>query len=74
MGSAIRLFTAAGCCGPSIQMDLVKQGSPGDIAISMNEVDFYIESQAEQMLEEVTIDFKENGFRIEGLKKSGGCC
>ena len=74
MGSAIRFFTATGCCGPSIQMDLVDQALPGDKLLSISEVDFYIESQAEQMLEEVTIDFKENNFRLEGLKKSGGCC
>ena len=73
-GCGVRLFTSSGCCGPALQMDIVNQLSVGDKMVSINDVDFFVEAQADQMLAEVTIDFRENSFKLDGLKKSGSCC
>ncbi|NWJ51234.1 MAG: hypothetical protein HXX14_10245 [Bacteroidetes bacterium] len=74
LGCGVRLFTSSGCCSPALQMDIVNQVSVGDKILSINEVDFFVEPQADEMLSEVTIDFRENSFKLDGLKKSGGCC
>lgn len=73
-GCGVRLFTSSGCCGPALQMDIVNQLSAGDKMVSIHDIDFFVEPQADEMLAEVTIDFRENGFKLDGLKKSGGCC
>ena len=72
-GSGIRMFAGSGCCGPAVEMSIEEQGSSGDTVLTIDGVDFFIESKAEQMMSNVTIDFRENGFRLDGMKKSG-CC
>jgi len=73
-GSGIRVFAGSGCCGPAVEMRIEDKISPGDAVITLDGVDFFIESKVEQMLSEITIDFRDNGFRLDGLKSSGGCC
>jgi iron-sulfur cluster assembly accessory protein len=73
-GSGIRLFVSAGCCGPTIQMNIEERLSAGDKVLVINGVNFFIESQAEQMLSNTTIDFRDDGFKLDGMKRSGGCC
>lgn len=72
--TGIRIFTQQGCCGPRINMLLVEKSLKDDKEILIDSVTFYIENSAEKMLEEVTIDYGQNGFMLEGLKNSGGCC
>lgn len=73
-GSGIRLFAGSGCCDPAIQMNVVNRPSAGDKMVNIDGVEFFIESQADQMLNEITIDFRDNSFKMDGLKKSGSCC
>ncbi len=73
-GSGIRLFAESGCCGPAIQMNIVNHLSVGDKIVTINGVDFFVESKAEQMLTGVTIDFRDKNFKFDGIKKTGGCC
>ena len=72
--AGIRIFTQQGCCGPGIQMVHADQASQGDKVISIENINFFIEDKAEKMLEGVTLDYGDNGFRLEGLKSGGGCC
>jgi len=73
-GSGIRIFTQQGCCGPGIQMALAGSASSGDKVISIENIDFFIENEAEKMLEEVQLEHGAGGFKFEGLKSGGGCC
>ena len=70
----IRIFSSQGCCGPALQMSVVENASPGDKQISIDSVSFFIDGKAEGMLDGVTIDFGSNGFKINNMKKSTGCC
>lgn len=72
--TGIRIFAQQGCCGPALQMSVSHHVSPGDKLVSMDSVTFYIEPVAEEMLEGVNIDYSPNGFRLEGMKKTGSCC
>ena len=72
-GSGIRLFAGKGCCGPAIQMSVVNRASAGDKIINLDGVEFFVESEADQMLSEGIIDFRDENFKLDGLKKSGGC-
>jgi Fe-S cluster assembly iron-binding protein IscA len=72
--AGIRLFAGSGCCGPAIEMSLEENVIPGDKVINLQGVDFYLEPKAEEMMTEVTIDFRDNGFRLDGMKGGGGCC
>ncbi len=72
--AGIRVFSEAGCCGPGLQLSVAGQMPPGDKLVSIDEVNFFVEEKAEEMLKGVTIDFGERGFRLEGFNKPGGCC
>ncbi len=70
----IRIFTQQGCCGPALQMSVVEKPAVGDLQQKIDSVNFFMDDQARDMLTGVTIDYGTNGFKLEGLKKSGGCC
>ncbi len=72
--AGIRVFAGSGCCGPAIELSLEEKASLGDKVINLHGVDFYLEPNAEDMMKEVTIDFRDNGFRMDGMKGGGGCC
>lgn len=72
--SAIRIFAAEGCCGPSVQMSIVEKPYNDDIEIAIDSMKFFIEKSVEVTLNGVTIDYGQNGFKLDGLKKSSGCC
>lgn len=72
--AGIRIFTQLGCCGPAIQMSIAENPSPGDLQISFDSVIFFIEEAANDIMAEVTLDYGPGGFRLIGLKRSGGGC
>ncbi len=72
--AGIRIFAQQGCCGPGIQMVLAEHATPSDKVISIENIDFFVDKEAEKMLEGVTLDYGNKGFRLEGLKSNGGCC
>ncbi|RPJ69290.1 MAG: hypothetical protein EHM20_16565 [Alphaproteobacteria bacterium] len=72
--AGVRIFTQQGCCQPTIQMSVVEKPAIGDLQQTIDSVNFFMDDQARDMLTGVTIDFGLNGFKLEGLKKSGGCC
>lgn len=74
-GAGIHIYSAKGCCGPSIQMDIVTQVGNGETVISLEGIDFFVHNDLLPQLENVTIEYGGNGFRLIGLQKSGsGCC
>jgi len=72
--AGIRISTQQGCCGPALQMAVTEKASTGDKVITIDSVNFFISSQAEGMIEGVTVDYGSDGFKLNGMKKSGGCC
>jgi Fe-S cluster assembly iron-binding protein IscA len=74
--AGIRIFTQQGCCGPAVQMSVVEKPSSGDLQLSIDSVNFFIEESARDTMTEVTIDYGSNGFILNGMKRSGGggCC
>lgn len=74
-GAGIRVFSAQGCCGPSIQMDLTAHIGEGETLLTQDEIGFFVNSDLLPTLAEVTIEYGANGFRLTGMKKaSSGCC
>jgi len=73
-GVGIRIFSTSGCCGTSIQMEIVKQVNKGETVVTQEGIDFFVVNDLLTTLEKVIIDFGANGFRLDGLKKSGSCC
>ena len=72
--SGIRVFAGSGCCGPAIELSLEEKASLGDNVINIQGIDFFVEPKAGEMMKEVSIDFRDNGFRMDGIKGGGGCC
>jgi Fe-S cluster assembly iron-binding protein IscA len=72
--TGVRIFTQQGCCGPALQMSVVEKPLTGDLQLSIDSVNFFIEEPAVDMLAGVTLDYGTNGFKLNGMKKSGGCC
>jgi len=73
-GAGVRIFSTQGCCGPTIQMDIVPQPGKEDTIVSIGNIDFFIEKSLVSTLSSVTLDYGVNGFRLNGLVRSGGCC
>lgn len=73
-GAGIHLFSTDGCCGPSIQMDIAAHIGSNETAMSLEEIDFFIANDLMPALDSVTLNFDSNGFRLEGLKNTGGRC
>ncbi|MFO7978499.1 MAG: iron-sulfur cluster biosynthesis family protein [Bacteroidales bacterium] len=71
--AGIRLFAQEGCCGPGLQMALAPAPAEGENLVAYEEVNFFIDQKALEMLSGVTIDFGSQGFRLEGFRRSGGC-
>lgn len=73
-GAGIHIFKTQGCCGPSIHMDIATQVGKGETVISLGGIDFFISKDLLPQLENVTIEYSQNAFRLEGLQKNGGSC
>ena len=73
-GAGIHIFSSQGCCGPSIQMDIAPQPGNNEIVVNLEGIDFFMPKDLSTQLETVTIDYASNGFRLQGLQKSGGSC
>ena len=72
--TGVRIFTQQGCCGPALQMSVVEKPSTGDLQLAIESVNFFIEEPAVDILAGVILDYGSNGFKLNGMKKSGGCC
>lgn len=69
----IRIFTEAGCCGPSLAMDIAEEAK-GDVTFEKDGLKVFLEKEANKMLAEATIDFSNKGeFVISGTEQSS-CC
>ena len=73
-GACIHIFSSPGCCGPSVQMDITTKVGTAETILSMQGIDLFVANDLLTTLEDVTIEYNENGFLLAGLKKSGGCC
>ena len=74
-GAGIHIFNAAGCCGPSIQMDIAEKPGSNETVVNLENIDFFLAEDLISTLETVTIDYGSNGFKLSGLKRSSsGCC
>ena len=69
--SGVRLFTMKGCCGTSILISMAEKASKCDFSININDVDFFIEPEANEMIIKATIDYNDGEFKFENLKTSG---
>ena len=72
--AGIRIPAQQGCCGPALQMAVTEIASISDKVITIESVNFFISSQAEELIEGVTVDYGPDGFKLNGMKKSSGCC
>jgi Fe-S cluster assembly iron-binding protein IscA len=68
----IRFFSAEGCCGPSVQIEITEEMPEDDEVFVKDGVRFSIEPQAKDLLLNATLVFTGKSFRLEGLASS--CC
>ena len=71
-GSGIRIFTAgAGCCGPSLALDIVEQPMDGDVTIEKDGLRVFVEKDASATLAAASMDFSDQrGFVLSGMPQS----
>jgi len=72
--AGIHIFSTAGCCGPSIQMDIEQHVGADETVISLHGIDFFIANDLIYKLADVTVEHDTKGFRLAGLPKNGSCC
>lgn len=65
----IRIFSAgAGCCGPSLALDMVEQSQDGDVTFEKEGLKVFIEKDTNETLAAATMDFSEQrGFVLNGM-------
>lgn len=63
---SIRFFMSAGCCGPSLQMGLIKEEAANDSTFEVDGIRFSVDPEAVAQVEKVTLDADNNGFRLDG--------
>ena len=68
----IRIFTAgAGCCGPSLALDMVEKAMDGDVTFEKDGLKVFIEKDANMTLATAVMDFSEQrGFVLSGMPGS----
>lgn len=71
--SGIRFYTTQGCCSPTLQMEVSENPTKDDIVINIENIDFFVTTQADEILSKVNLDFSDGSFRTVNDKK-GGCC
>lgn len=69
----IRFFGTEGCCGPSVQMAMIDQKLEKDDNFTIEGINFSVDPTVKEILEPVTLNFSEEGFKLDGFKSSG-CC
>ncbi len=63
-GWGLRFYTAgSSCCGPSYGIDVVENPDDEDHVIEKNGTKFFIDKDASQKLDGMTIDFVDDGER-----------
>lgn len=71
--SAIRFYTTQGCCSPTLQMELAENPTKDDVVTNIENIDFFVTTQADEILSNITLDYSNGTFRTSNDKK-GGCC
>lgn len=67
-GLCLRIFTAEGCCGPSLAMDLAPKPDKDDAEVEKNGLKLYVHKDAAPMLEKAVIDCDaDGGISVKGL-------
>lgn len=72
--AGIRVFNNKGCCGAAIQMTISESPEAEDTQTDIDGVTFFLEKDALEILEGVTIHYEDGSFLIEGLHNHDGCC
>lgn len=72
----IRISQGNSCCGPAFNMSIVKQPYSSDIIEYHKGINFYLEEQFKQFCENMTIDYVNEYFQIQGITNTpkSGCC
>jgi len=71
----LRVFVTAGCCGPSIGMDLAEKAEAGDVEVANKDFKVYVDKNAAPMVEKAVLDCDERGDIImKNLPKPEGSC
>lgn len=72
--AGIRIFSGQGCCGQSIQMDIAPQPKANETVVNLENIQFFVADDLFPTIEAVTIEYGQNGFKLNGLKESGSSC
>lgn len=71
--SGIRFYTTQGCCSPILQMDVSENPTKDDVVTNIENIEFFVTAQANEILSKVNLDFSDGRFHTAN-EKTGGCC
>jgi len=67
--AGVHIYSTQGCCGSSIQIDIAAQAEQNETVISLEGINFFVPNNLLPQLENITIEYGWNGFRLKGLQK-----
>ncbi len=73
-GIGVRIFTSSGCCGPKLHMSIVDQVEEGDSVLNINDLNFFVEHDAEELTRDLVVDFTDEKFHFRMSKQPRKCC
>jgi Fe-S cluster assembly iron-binding protein IscA len=68
----IRFYAAQGCCGPSVQIEIADEKPETDEMFIEDDVQFSVDYQVKDLLQNATLLFTGKGFRLDGIESD--CC
>jgi len=72
--SGIRITVSGGCCGATFGLEIAEKAEKNDNTITKDGIKMFLSTDAQEKLENATIDSSEGGFVIRGLSSSGSSC
>ncbi len=70
----IRIYAAAGCCGPSLALAVADGPKRGDVTLETTGITIFLEKEAKKLITNTTLDYTaEEGIVIGGMPQSS-CC
>ena len=72
--AGIKIYPTQGCCDISPGMDVANKPQKGENHIVIDGVNFFIDNELMDRMENTEIDLSPDGFRIHGFPKKNSCC
>ena len=70
----VRIYAAAGCCGPSLALAVAEGPKRGDVTLETDGLKVFLEKEAKKLISNATLDYTAGEGIVIGGKPLSSCC